>query len=703
MANSIDPALLVGRALVQEGILSENDLQTVIQAQAGTKIGDELVTKGLVRREAVEAVIHARDGSSVSLEETVFGEIAVRNGFVTREALAECLSIQETARARATTVPRIGEILLDKGHLNQQKVGAVLKRQEALLQAVALRDNSEVCAQTEMQPGSDRGATLVAEAGTSQPQCSNDETAASKASGDRPARSGLANLLMPEAASPVACQACQSSANSPLAVVCGSCGGPLTAKKDGARRAGPWGLRVAFAVTAGVSGFIAYGCSKSGAHVSAMHCAVGMYGIAAVMFLLFGAAMLRNYGAALRYFLTVAILAFAGVYVVTGLVGQSLGSAFDAMKLTLTWHILPPSVAIIIAGLVLPLAVPMGVPRFRGIGAFLAVFALLFVVCLATGRTLYGHAWPLWSLIALSATGLLLFVVLCALMFSEGFRVATRRPAVIIEASRPLQRPRRPERQARDVSGIPSMIRPFVSAYEMMLWSLRMSVHHLVSSLVSFANMVVYWMEFVTDLLIRSLIRAWRRLVALVRAFGRTLAAIIVFGVVATWRVILTIVLPVAFLIAGAVVAKTFADSTLAYVLGSGWTELLKAGLYAGILFLTAIIVVGLLVRCHPSSVVVKEGFQAFSYHLPNFLLLLYVTSIALSLLSWATKAGPFRFGLLSIILTAFLVVLFAVVILRSKKKPRATETTVSGGALPDAADQSATKGDVRQGTNARP
>jgi hypothetical protein len=188
--------------------------------------------------------------------------------------------------------------------------------------------------------------------------------------------------------------------------------------------------------------------------------------------------------------------------------------------------------------------------------------------------------------------------------------------------------------------------------------------------------MIVYWMEFVTDLLLRSLIRAWRRLVELVRAFGRTLAAILIFGVVATWRVMLTVALPVAFLIAGALVAKALADSSLTYILSDrwtkGWAELLKAVLYAGMLFLLGIIIISFLVRCHPSSVVVKEGFQAFSYHLPNFLLLLYVTSIILSLLSWATKAGPFRFGLLSIILTAFLVVLFAVVVLRSKKKPKA-------------------------------
>ena len=75
MASNIELALLVGRALVLAGILSEAELDVAVSAQSDGRLGDNLVAQGLVHREAVEAVVQARNGGTVSLEDTVFGEL----------------------------------------------------------------------------------------------------------------------------------------------------------------------------------------------------------------------------------------------------------------------------------------------------------------------------------------------------------------------------------------------------------------------------------------------------------------------------------------------------------------------------------------------------------------------------------------------------------------------------------------------------
>jgi hypothetical protein len=67
--------------------------------------------------------------SEAALDDSRFGAIAVWGGLVSREALEAALAEQSAARASGKTSPRVGEMLVEKGHLTDEQVRRVLKVQ----------------------------------------------------------------------------------------------------------------------------------------------------------------------------------------------------------------------------------------------------------------------------------------------------------------------------------------------------------------------------------------------------------------------------------------------------------------------------------------------------------------------------------------------------------------------------------------------
>ncbi|MHC4714846.1 MAG: hypothetical protein ACYTAN_16510, partial [Planctomycetota bacterium] len=63
------------------------------------------------------------------------GEIAVRNGFLTREELALCLVEQETERAEGREPLALGQIIVRDDLMWEHDLQAILERQRALLVA----------------------------------------------------------------------------------------------------------------------------------------------------------------------------------------------------------------------------------------------------------------------------------------------------------------------------------------------------------------------------------------------------------------------------------------------------------------------------------------------------------------------------------------------------------------------------------------
>ncbi len=57
----------------------------------------------------------------------LLGTLAVKSGLATREQVDECLGIQQEARTIGGTVPRLGEVMAEKGYLSQDQVDAILR------------------------------------------------------------------------------------------------------------------------------------------------------------------------------------------------------------------------------------------------------------------------------------------------------------------------------------------------------------------------------------------------------------------------------------------------------------------------------------------------------------------------------------------------------------------------------------------------
>lgn len=58
---------------------------------------------------------------------SLFGTIAVKAGLATREQVGECLRLQREARERGEPVPRLGELMAQKGYLSPEQVEAILR------------------------------------------------------------------------------------------------------------------------------------------------------------------------------------------------------------------------------------------------------------------------------------------------------------------------------------------------------------------------------------------------------------------------------------------------------------------------------------------------------------------------------------------------------------------------------------------------
>lgn len=653
MSRKIDRALLLGQALVGEGLVSGEQLEAALADQSGGRLGDRLVARSDMARDDVEDVVRARDDSAISLEDSLLGELAVRNGFITREDLTKYLGAQEATKTGGGASPRLGEFLVAVKLLTQQDLDGLLKRQKTLLKELSLR--------TWTRPGGqgDDGqaeATELGEEGTETDAGPAPQEAGWRAAA-RLAKRSLVGLLRPEPADPITCQACESAANSPLAMVCSGCGAPLTAVagKQGGKGALAWGLRIAFVVACALTGFLAT--------------TLGPYVIAAAVFMLLPAGMLRKYKWAQRYSLSWGILLFSVTYVIAGPLGMSAHVAYTAIATSPASPVIPPVLALLVAILLLPLAAPLGYGRSRSLGGALFVFTVLLCAWWAAARSFGSHAVPIWGTAILVCGALASLALILALACVEGFREATRRPGVIIEATRPLPTPDRPTVKPSDLAHLPIPVRPLFRVLDLSKMQIILAWHHLVAALVSFGNATIYRIEVILDLLLRAVVRGFRRLTALAYAAGCVIAAMATFAAYAVWRVLLVVVMPVVAIAASAFIAHAFSENALSYLLQGGLAFLGRAFLHAAVLFVLSVVTVALLVRCHPINVVVNEAFQAVGCHLPNLLLLFYVASIALSLLSWATGAGPFRFGLLSIAITVLLVTLLVVFLLRAKKQ----------------------------------
>lgn len=124
---------LFGMMAVRAGFVTEEQVQEIIDLQqqysekGGTvpRMGELLAQKGYMTADQVKAVLAGQHREKGGL----FGEIAIRWNFATREQVDECLEVQKEERQKGN--PRkLGEIMLYKGYIQVQQIAAVLEAQK---------------------------------------------------------------------------------------------------------------------------------------------------------------------------------------------------------------------------------------------------------------------------------------------------------------------------------------------------------------------------------------------------------------------------------------------------------------------------------------------------------------------------------------------------------------------------------------------
>ncbi len=154
MCKDADPLLLMGRILVDEGLISDEELQTAILCQVGhralrwpgRKLGEHLVAQNLASRPRLETALAARDSRNASPEDMLLGTIAVRNGFLSGEELTDCLMHQEAERAEGREPLPLGKLILANKLMTEQELQALIDRQHAV---IAAADAMPACEETE--------------------------------------------------------------------------------------------------------------------------------------------------------------------------------------------------------------------------------------------------------------------------------------------------------------------------------------------------------------------------------------------------------------------------------------------------------------------------------------------------------------------------------------------------------------------------
>jgi len=126
-------AHLVGQIALAEGLVTPERLEECVKLQGksgdGRNLGQILVEKGYLSREQLERLISLQKTrfetiSSDPARGGLFGQIAVRQGYVSQANLAECL------REQAGSSLMLGQVLMKKGYLTVENFLEILRRQK---------------------------------------------------------------------------------------------------------------------------------------------------------------------------------------------------------------------------------------------------------------------------------------------------------------------------------------------------------------------------------------------------------------------------------------------------------------------------------------------------------------------------------------------------------------------------------------------
>ena len=136
---SIREELLLGKIAVELGFLSKEQLDRAVSIQEEEvpppPLGGLLVDKGFLKPEDLAQILAVQktrfqakaDYADARLENILFGRLVVHLGLVSQEQVNECLRIQ--AKVEDEVDVRLGEILVKKGYISRDAVRKLLSIQ----------------------------------------------------------------------------------------------------------------------------------------------------------------------------------------------------------------------------------------------------------------------------------------------------------------------------------------------------------------------------------------------------------------------------------------------------------------------------------------------------------------------------------------------------------------------------------------------
>lgn len=131
--------LLLGKIAIELGLITRERLDQAIAMQEehvpSPPLGELLVEKGFLARKDLDTILSTQrerlqakaDYSEARLENILFGRLVVHLGLVTQEQVNECLRIQ--AKVEDEVEVRLGEILVKKGYMSREAVRKLLSIQ----------------------------------------------------------------------------------------------------------------------------------------------------------------------------------------------------------------------------------------------------------------------------------------------------------------------------------------------------------------------------------------------------------------------------------------------------------------------------------------------------------------------------------------------------------------------------------------------
>jgi hypothetical protein len=133
---------LFGQIAVELGILSPENLEEALERQMSLSpappLGLVLMDLRLVTREDLERILDAqrkivekqRERGKDQRDDTLFGKVAVRLGFLTQDQLNECLDLQKREGPEANL--RLGELMTRRGMVGPEQVRRVMEVQSGM-------------------------------------------------------------------------------------------------------------------------------------------------------------------------------------------------------------------------------------------------------------------------------------------------------------------------------------------------------------------------------------------------------------------------------------------------------------------------------------------------------------------------------------------------------------------------------------------